>query len=110
MPTDGLSFWAVIEPPVIAVPGGVLNRTLPIVATISPFISALTTFKDTDFEIRTGPNGSGFIQHTTLVTVQGGYTIPALTLLVSTTYYVRARHRGQSGAWSGYSPEVILQT
>lgn len=85
--------------------GAVNIGSEPALATSSFAVTGGTdTHAATDWEIRTGANGAGTLIWSSAnnSTNKTGVTVPTGTLSVSTTYYVRARHRGDTygyGAW-----------
>ncbi len=99
---------AAIEQPQVAQPtNGSLN--IPILSVLnlvaSPFVGEGLDLTQTDWEIRTGANGTG-----TLVFATNGSSIPALTLALATTYYIRVRYRSNDliSLWSDDSVIVTL--
>ncbi len=113
-PTDGISNWERIEPPVIQSPiaGSLLNYLLGFNVQLGPFISATNTQSATDWEIRTAPNGGGTLVFASVndLTALLVKTIPALTLGLGQTYYIRARFRAADGTLSAWSADVVIQT
>ena len=111
---DGVAqlFAVTVQPsaaatPVIASPiqGATGITETPTIAT-SAFaaIGASDTHLNTDWEIRTAANGAGTLvaSNAASATDKTSWTVSAGLLSVSTTYYVRARHRGTTlgaSAW-----------
>lgn len=110
MMTDDLDTWYEIKPPVITTPSngatGLLT-TVGLAIVVSSFVSfkpglSLTT---TDIEVRTAVKGSGTLVYSSSSTL----TIPALTLALNTTYYIRVRQN--SGIYfSMWSDDIQITT
>lgn len=98
---------AAVATPVIASPiQGATGITETPTITTSAFaaIGASDTHLNTDWEIRTAANGAGTLvaSNAASATDKTSWTVSAGLLSVSTTYYVRARHRGTTlgvSAW-----------
>lgn len=113
-PTDGISNWDRIEPPVIQAPigGSLLNYLLGFNIQLGPFVSATNLQSATDWEIRTAPNGAGTLVFASANDLTSLLTkaVPALTLGLGQTYYIRARFRASDGTLSAWSADVVIQT
>lgn len=109
---DGSNFWNEIPAPVIVAPAGGLLGILPALAltlNVQPFVSNQPglSLGSVEFEIRTAPDGGGSLVRT--VTGLLSAVLPALTLGLGQTYYVRARFK--SGALASmWSADVRLAT
>lgn len=101
----GFSSWPSFQAPKITQPtngilGIVIALVLPIVVDPAIGIGVPTGI---DIEIRTGPNGGGISVFSSINSVSLlGLNVPALTLSLGQTYYIRARYRsnGVAEVWS----------
>lgn len=108
--------WPSIKPPVITAPAagatGVLVAVL-LGLTTDAFLarSSAATHLNTDWEVRTAANGGGSVTWSSMAdaTNKTSVNVPALTLTVSTTYYVRVRYRS-TNLLSGWSADVQFST
>lgn len=82
------------------------------VASAFTAFGASDTHQSSDWEIWTGPNGTGTLAHSSLLDTVNKTTlsIPKNKLLVSTTYYPRVRYHGASGRVSAYSANQSFTT
>lgn len=98
---------ASVAAPTIASPtAGQTGITETPTVTTSAFaaIGASDTHLNTDWEIRTAASGGGSLVASSMADAANktSWTVPAGLLSVSTTYYVRARHRGTTLGASGW--------
>lgn len=107
MKLDGMSNWADVTPPAIALPlnGSFIVAALGFTITLMPIIKAIDlTHTSTDYEVRTAPNGGGAVTWSSMADTSALQLkiVPALTLAAGQTYYTRARFNtaGPSSAWS----------
>ncbi len=107
MKLDGISNWADVTPPVIALPlsGAFVVIALGLTITLMPIVKAVDlTHTSTDYEVRTAPNGGGALVWSSMADTSALQLkiVPPLTLAGGQTYYVRARFNtaGPSSAWS----------
>lgn len=112
MQSDGISSWADILPPVITTPlqGATFTALLGFTATLDIFVSSITTQTSTDWEVWTGPNGTGTrVFNAAADTLNKLLKIfPIAFFTAGTTYYVRARFHGAAYT-SGWSDDRMLQ-
>lgn len=86
--------WLEIKTPVITSPAngttGLLVAVI-LVVSVSAFVPQIPgiTLSATDIEIRTAANGGGTLVWSSSSTL----SVPALTLSIGQTYYIRVRHR-----------------
>lgn len=66
----------------------------------------------TDWEIRTAPNGGGTVRWSSINDPLNllGILVPALTLGLGQTYYIRVRYRGSMTGPGAWSADVQIQT
>lgn len=66
----------------------------------------------TDWEIRTGPKGGGTLRWASTNDPLNllGVLVPALTLAVGQTYYIRVRYRGSMSGPGAWSADVQITT
>ena len=103
---DGVSTWPEILPPIITTPlqGATFTALLGFTATLDIFVSSIATQTSTDWEVWTGPNGTGTrVFNAAADTVNKLVKIfPIAFFTAGTTYYVRARFRAAAytSVWS----------
>lgn len=112
MPTDGISEWQAIQPPVITAPvAGPVNGLLGFQIDVAPYVSAVYPHVSTDWEIRTAANGGGTVKWSSTNDVFSKLfkIVPGLNLDLGKTYYLRARFRSATviGPWSA---DVVITT
>lgn len=107
---DGDDSWLEIATPVITNPStgstGIAIVTA-LTITVSPVVFQLPglSLTSTDLEIRTGANGTGTLVYSSSSTL----VVPALTLALGTTYYIRVRFN--SGIYSSmWSYDTVITT
>lgn len=112
MPTDGISAWPSIQPPVITAPKpGPVNGLLGFQIDVAPYVSATGSHSATDWEIRTGPDGTGVVQWSSTNDLFSKLfkIVPGLNLQLGKTYYIRARFIS-STATGPWSADVVITT
>lgn len=92
----GNSWPSMVAPVVNPVGGGIISTLLGLPLSLSGtcIVDGPDTTGQTEWQIRTGANGSGSLVWTNLVTnplLLLAVTVPALTLPIGQTLYVRAR-------------------
>ena len=111
--------WPSILPPVISQPANGANILsvvvgLPLVLTSGLSVSdGVDTGTSTDWEVRTGPNGTGALVWSTTVTNLLSLltaTVPPLTLGLGQDYYIRARTNGATLGPGVWSADVRIRT
>lgn len=106
MSSDGLGYWPNITPPIITQPvASLINAVLGMTLSSTGFASATDTLASTQYEVRTAANGAGSLVYST-----AGSLVPALTMGLGQTYYVRARFVGSTGYTSPFSADVVITT
>lgn len=80
----------------------VQTNGLTLTASAFSMSSGSDTYKDTDWEIWTGPNGTGTKVYSAYNKTGNTHQVPANALANNATYYPRVMHRGQvfQSAWS----------
>jgi hypothetical protein len=89
-----------------------IGETPTLVGTPFSVFGGSDSHASTDWQIFTGPNGSGTIVYSALndTANKTSITIPAGVLVANSTYYPRARYKGVSFGYSSYSPATNFLT
>jgi len=103
----------VIQTPSVITPANGVSGLLITVAlllTASAFVAFGVSYVSTDFEVRTATGGGGVLTYASIAVLGLTVLVPALTLALNTTYFIRVRHRGSSGYISAWSADSSFTT
>lgn len=111
----GNSWPTMMAPTINPVAGGILSTLVGLNLSLAApsIVDGPNTAIATDWEIRTAPNGGGTLVWSNAVTnplALLSTVVPALTLPIGQTLYVRARQRCNILGTSPWSVDVILTT
>lgn len=110
---DGSITYPAVGTPALVAPVNGLNNVLValgLVLQTTTAVIAKGTHVSTDYEIRTGPNGTGTVRWSAYGSLSLlSLSVPALSLLGGQTYYLRIRHRTATDA-SDWSADIVITT